>query len=227
MNEVTRPTVVIGDVHGLDCWRQVVQSHPGCRVVFLGDYLDPVEYVPRRDLLANLRAIIALRRARPRDVVLLLGNHDLHYFSSDAPICSRFDYQIGDKASLLFLENIDAFQYAFQDGRTIFTHAGIAHGWFVNDFKGDISRPIADQLNNPSDGQVEALCRVGQLRGGKQGTTGGIFWADRGELADPLHGFTQVVGHNRVEEVTTHEGGDGGKIVFCDCLWNGNYLYME
>ena len=206
MNEVTRPTAVIGDVHGLDCWRQVVQSHPGCRVVFLGDYLDPIDYVPRRDLLANLRAIIALRRARPSDVVLLLGNHDLHYFSTDAPICSRFDWQIGDKASLLFLENIDAFQYAFQDGRTIFTHAGIAHGWFVNDFKGDISRPIADQLNNPSDGQVEALCRVGQLRGGKQGTTGGIFWADRGELADPLHGFTQVVGHNRVEEVTTHEG---------------------
>lgn len=226
MNEVTRPTAVIGDVHGLDCWRQVVQSHPGCRVVFLGDYLDPIDYVPRRDLLANLRAIIALRRARPSDVVLL-GNHDLHYFSTDAPICSRFDWQIGDKASLLFLENIDAFQYAFQDGRTIFTHAGIAHGWFVNDFKGDISRPIADQLNNPSDGQVEALCRVGQLRGGKQGTTGGIFWADSDELADPLHGFTQVVGHNRVEEVTTHEGGDGGKIVFCDCLWNGNYLFME
>lgn len=227
VNEVTRPTAVIGDVHGLDYWRQVVQSHPACRVVFLGDYLDPMEYVPRRDLLANLRAIIALKRARPDDVILLLGNHDLHYFSSDAPVSSRFDWHIGDKASLLFLENFDAFQYAFQDGRTVFTHAGIAHGWFVDDFGGDISRPIADQLNNPSDGQVAALCRVGLSRGGKPGTASGIFWADRDELTDPLHGFTQVVGHNRVEEVTTHEGGGGGKIVFCDCLWNGNYIFME
>ena len=74
--------------------------------------------------------------------------------------------------------------------------------------------------------QVPALLRVGYARGGHRGDTGGIFWADKSELEDPLHGFTQIVGHSRVEEVTERTGPGGGKIVFCDCLRNGLYLYI-
>ena len=91
----------------------------------------------------------------------------------------------------------------FRKGNILFTHAGIAHKWFVEDFQGNVSLPIAEQLNHPSDNQVAALCCVGQLRGGAIGSRGGIFWADIDELTDPLHGFTQVVGHNRVK------GGEG------------------
>lgn len=222
-----KPIVAIGDVHGLGYWREIVEAHPGCRIVFLGDYLDPYEYIPVKTLLDNLRAIMALKASRPGDVVLLLGNHDLHYFSSDAPIASRFNYQIAEKASRLFLEHFSLFQYACQEGNKIFTHADISQAWFTEDFRGDISRPIAGQLNHPSDAQVASLCRVGQLRGGRKGGRGGIFWADIDELDDPLHGFTQIVGHNRVAEVTERQGTGGGKIVFCDCLRYGNYLYLE
>ena len=222
-----KPMIAIGDIHGLDYWREIVEAHPGCRIVFLGDYLDPYEYIPGKTLLDNLRAIMALKRSRPDDVVLLLGNHDLHYFSSDAPIASRFNYQIAEKASLLFLENFSLFQYACQEGNKVFTHAGISQAWFTEDFRGDISRPIAEQLNHPSDAQVASLCRVGELRGGCKGDRGGIFWADIDELDDPLHGFTQIVGHNRVAEVTERQGTGGGKIVFCDCLRYGNCLYLE
>ena len=98
--------------------------------------------------------------------------------------------------------------------------------WFDNDFCGDAARPIADQLNNPAADQVPALLRVGYARGGRACDTGGIFWADKRELEEPLHGFTQIVGHNRVEEVTEHIGQGGGKIVFCDCLRNSFYLYI-
>ena len=58
-------------------------------------------------------------------------------------------------------------------------------------------------------------------------TIGGIFWADIEELTDPLHGFTQIVGHNRVKEITEYNGTHNNKIIFCDCLWNNNYLYLE
>lgn len=224
---MTRPTIVIGDVHGLDYWREAISDSQGCRVVFIGDYLDPYQEISHRELLGNLRAIIALKRNRPDDIVLLLGNHDLHYFSSDAPICSRFDYELAPAASRLFIDNFDLFQYAFQDDDTIFTHAGIAHGWFVDDFRGDLSLSVADQLNHPRDCQVSALCRVGKARGGREGTVGGIFWADIDELCDPLHGYRQIAGHNRVEEVTERTGPGGGKIVFCDCLWAGNYLWLD
>lgn len=221
-----KATVVIGDIHGLETWKGIVEEHPDCRVVFLGDYLDPIGYVPRERLLSNLTEIIALKERRPNEVVLLLGNHDLHYFCTDIDVSSRFDFAIGEKASRLFLEHIDMFQYAYQEGDYLFTHAGVSRAWFENDFHGDIHSPIAEQLNHPKDSQVPALCRLGHTRGGDEGATGGIFWADKRELSEPLPGFTQIVGHNRVAEVTTQEGDSGGKIVFCDCLWNDNYLYL-
>ena len=176
-----KATIAIGDVHGLDLWR---------------------------------------------DVVLLLGNHDLHYFCEDACVGTRFDMEIAADASKFFLGNIHLFQYAFQDGEYLFTHAGVSQLWFDYDFCGDASRSVAEQLNNPAADQMPALLRVGYVRGGRRGDTGGIFWADKSELEDPLHGFTQIVGHNRVAEVTEHTGPGGGKIVFCDCLRNGLYLYL-
>lgn len=222
-----KPIIVIGDIHGLDIWKDITDNHPDCWFVFLGDYLDPYEYIPRKKILGNFYDIIAFKRSRPDDVVLLLGNHDLHYFSSDVPISSRFDSQIADRVSMMFIENFHLFQYAYQEGNRIFTHAGISNEWFENDFKGDRNLPVAEQLNHPTDGQVEALCRVGQLRGGKSGDLGGIFWADKDELNDPLHGFTQIVGHNRVKEITEVAGQFGNKIVFCDCLWNERYLLID
>ena len=85
---------------------------------------------------------------------------------------------------------------------------------------------MAEQLNNPAEDQIPALLRVGYARGGRRGDIGGIFWADESELEEPLHGYTQIVGHNRVEKVTERIGPGGGKIVFCDCLRNGLYLYI-
>ena len=32
---------MIGDVHGLRTWEQVVKKHSNCKYVFLGDYNDP------------------------------------------------------------------------------------------------------------------------------------------------------------------------------------------
>ena len=138
--------------------------------------------------------------------MLLLGNHDLHYFCDEACVGTRFDMEIAADASKLFLGNIHLFQYAFQDGECLFTHAGVSQLWFDYDFCGDAERSLAEQLNNPAADQVPALLRVGYARGGRRGDTGGIFWADKRELEEPLHGFTQIVGHNRVAEVTERTG---------------------
>lgn len=222
-----KPFVAIGDVHGLDYWKAAVEEHPEHKIVFLGDYLDPYEYIPRKALLQNLFEIMLLKKERPDDVVLLLGNHDLHYLWDEMPPCSRYDWQIAEAASSLFREYIDLFQNAYQEERTIFTHAGISQVWFDEDFHGDTTRSVADQLNYPSEEQLSALCRVGERRGGRRGAIGGIFWADIAELADPLHGYTQVVGHNRVKEVTEREGEYQNKIVFCDCLREGKTFVVN
>jgi hypothetical protein len=141
-------------------------------------------------------------------------------------ISTRFDYEISKEVSTLFEENLHLFAYAFQEDKRIFTHAGISEKWFLEDFWGDPNKNIAEQLNNPKPDQLPALYRCGAMRGGDWASTGGIFWADINELNDPLHGYAQYVGHNRVGAIYEH-ASNGGWITFCDCLYNKKYLKLE
>ena len=228
-NKKPRPTIVLGDIHGSTYWKTVVEENPSCRYIFLGDYLDPYEDIPPWQLTANLKKIIQLKKDRPDDVILLLGNHDLHYIHLDMEPCWRFDEAIAKDAYYLFLDNRQLFTYAFQEGNRIFTHAGISEKWFFDDFGGDVSKNIAEQLNNPQSDQLPALYRCGWYRGGDINAVGGIFWADIVELVDlyvPLQGYVQFVGHNRVDKVRKCNGKEG-VIFFCDCLYNKEYLKLD
>lgn len=218
------PTIAIGDIHGLTFWKEVVEKHPNHKVVFLGDYLDPYEEMSHKFLLDNLQEIIQLKKKRPENIVLLLGNHDMHYITTEIEQCFRYDYDLSKRAAKIFSINRKLFQFAYQEDNCIFTHAGIVHKWFIEDFKGAIGGNIADQLNNFQPEQEAALYACGKKRGGFD-ETGGIFWADIEELYEPLQGYTQVVGHNRVKEITEHTN-NGGRIIFCDCLFNEGYLSL-
>jgi hypothetical protein len=228
IENISRPTVVLGDIHGSTYWKTAVKENPGCRYIFLGDYLDPYEYVSEQDLITNLTEIIQLKKDNPDDVLLLLGNHDLHYFCLDSPGSSgRFNYRIKEAVEALFNDNLPLFTYAFQEDKLVFTHAGISHKWFITEFKGDINKNIADQLNNPTKEQLRPLHQAGEARGGGWCTIGGIFWADISELDDPLEGYIQYAGHNRVGDIREVVSENGGQITFCDCLYNKIYLKLS
>ena len=179
--------------------------------------------ISNEHLLQNLQDIIQLKKENPGDIVLLLGNHDLHYFDSKIEKGTRYDFDLAPDAKALFLNNRKLFQYAYQKDFCIFTHAGISHKWFTEDFKGDMHQNIAEQLNNPKQEQIESLYKYGFFRGGDIDAVGGIFWADARELYQPLQGYTQIVGHNRVKDIVDHTK-NGGRIIFCDCLFNEHYL---
>ena len=216
--------IAIGDIHGSAEWRNIVEENNDAMVVFLGDYLDPYGPYNRYDILNNLADIIEYKRNNMQRVVLLLGNHDLHYINYDIQICTRYNIKLAEVAGLLFNYNFNLFQYAYQINNIVFTHAGISHQWFEFDFKGDINRNIAEQLNNPTNEQLVKLFQIGSARGGGLDIKGGIFWADSSELSDPLHGFTQVVGHNRVPYIMEFKYTNDNKIIFCDCLGDGMYF---
>ena len=72
--------IVIGDIHGEGAWRDIVEKHPGCKYIFLGDYCDPYNYdLSDEEVIANLCSIIEFKKQKMDDVVLLLGNHDIQY----------------------------------------------------------------------------------------------------------------------------------------------------
>lgn len=201
-------TVIIGDIHGSTFWKTAVAENPDCRYVFLGDYLDGKEDIDLTPELDNLIEIITFKKQHPEHVILLLGNHDLIYF----------DYELQEKASMVFRENAELFQNAYQIDDIIFTHAGITHKWFVKDFQGDLTKNIAEQLNNPTERQYHAMRKVDHKK-----VSSGIFMAGVAELYYPLQGYIQIVGHNQVPDIKDISM-NGGRVIFCDCLWNGHYL---
>ena len=73
--------IIIPDVHGRRFWRDAVKEHPDGNFIFLGDYLDPYpsEEIEDKEAVQGLRDIIQFKKDHPEKVILLWGNHDLHY----------------------------------------------------------------------------------------------------------------------------------------------------
>ena len=75
--------LIIPDVHGRKFWKEALETGSYEKVIFLGDYADPYEEegITEEEAIDNFKDIIAYKQQNPRRVVLLLGNHDLHYYS--------------------------------------------------------------------------------------------------------------------------------------------------
>ena len=212
----------IGDDHGRGMWNEFILDESIDHWVLMGDLADndPGFIVEDDFIIENIQNAIDFKLKNIDKVTLLIGNHSNSYIHLNDPMCncSRFRGSIGLELSDLYNLNIDLFQNAWQYKDVIATHAGIQDGWFLNEFEGDLSSNIADQLNNPkTKAQANSLFDVGACRGG-WADVGGIFWADISELYKPLKGYTQVVGHNRVPDISYYKSTDFGDIYFIDCL---------
>lgn len=220
--------IAIGDIHGWETWKTIVAKYPDSHIVFLGDYCDP--YFDTVNLIGNLKEIIDFKKKNRERVTLLLGNHDVHYFHSRANKGSRYNSFLADTLKEIFISNNELFSCAYEDGTLLFTHAGVIQGWYVTEFSTEIEH-VADRLNNPDKYHCngDARYHCGPKRGGWNKYSG-IFWADKLELHTPLYGYTHIVGHNKVKEITPQYGSDTATepdIIFCDSLFNGNYLIIE
>lgn len=220
--------IVIGDIHGLRTWEQIVEKHPDNQFVFLGDYNDPYDPSVRdEDVLDNFRRLIEFKLAHTDKVTLLLGNHDMHYLDTElATLGTRFNVNLAFDLMMLFDEYSHCFQYAYQFENLLFTHAGVSEEWFMNVFRATDRENVASLLNHSEGSRKEALHHCGVRRGGKH-PYGGIFWADKDEFDFPLEGYVQVVGHNRIPKIEVREGMNEAKIIFCDSLHKGNYLKID
>lgn len=215
--------IVIGDVHGSTLWQEIVKKHSNCRYVFLGDYCDPYKDIANEDVLENFKRIIEFKQENPEEVILLLGNHDIHYLVDDAPMGSRFSLELMMDIEELLVGYTDCFQCVYRYDGMLFTHAGVSRPWFEEQFCGDTHRDIADQLISRTGDT--SLHDCGKARGGKH-AYGGIFWADKEELNNLPPHVIQIVGHTRVPEITCRQEVDSA-VYFCDCLWQEKYMLIE
>ncbi|MBQ8070142.1 MAG: metallophosphoesterase [Bacteroidales bacterium] len=217
--------VIIPDIHGRDFWKRAVKGREEEKTVFLGDYLDPYhdDMVFWSDAMWNFKEIISFKKDHPDNVVLLLGNHDLHYLFQGLD-GSRKNIFKGAEIARMLEENLSIFSMAHEETvkgkRYLFTHAGISTGWMKAHpeiFPEDCH--LSAGMINPmmfTPEFVHALEDVSHYRGGWD-DWGSMIWADACEFMqkDSLpEGIIQIVGHTR------HAGGPielEGRYVCLDC----------
>jgi predicted phosphodiesterase len=222
--------VAIGDLHGKSVWREALKQHPDAdKVIFIGDYVDSRDDTPDERVYQNLMEIIQTKKRLPDTIVLLLGNHDLQYIYYPEYSCSGFRPEAQKKLTALFRRNKKLFQVAYQYQTYLFTHAGVSKSWYTDNLPvlAKVAKirieNLAEVFNEVNESKYqEVLHTVGEIRGGFDGDSGGITWADiRETLQDPLPGFRQVVGHSRVDEITEADFGEflpETYITYIDCL---------
>lgn len=199
-------TVSIGDTHGMavvETVLKIIDTHD--KFIFIGDYVDSYT-VDNISIKKNLLDIIELKKKYPEKIVLLWGNHDIHYLLGNKHYSSGYRPEMRYDLYDIFHSNENLFRLSFQINDYIWTHAGVNAKWFERRLK-----PFAEKYNNISsvsellnlafDEEYEAIFDVGYIRGGEY-EVGGPLWCDKTELKNgTLKGFNQIAGHNPVKEM--------------------------
>ena len=203
---MNKKILIIPDVHGRTFWRTALDTGNYEKIIFLGDYVDPYVYegIDKLQALSNFKAILSLKMIYRDKVVLLLGNHDLCYYSDhyrNKVGGDRYDYEHEKELQQLFRSRTDLFKLAHEETlggkHYLFSHAGITMTWLKQN-SGIIVKPDAAHLNHLLDTNkgMDTLAQVGAARWGIY-PSGSMVWADIEELleSNPLSDTYQIVGH--------------------------------
>ncbi len=91
-------TIFIGDIHGRDVWKTIIDNETPNRVVFMGDYFDSFDISPAEQQY-NFKEIIEFKEKGECEVIMLVGNHDFHYFLlNQLRICIRTVWFVVNKS---------------------------------------------------------------------------------------------------------------------------------
>jgi hypothetical protein len=235
--------ITIGDIHGREIWKDKLfgsyQSfetwakevengahevlsdlypyHQYDKIVFVGDYVDSFTY-GNAEILQNLKDIVLFKKTFPDRVVLLIGNHDVHYIIQDQ-ICSGYRPEARFDLNKIYTENEDLFQLAFEieasefegrkNRRIIWTHAGITGGWFKlldGAFKSEKHKyreilkdyresSISEKLNVAWKLKLPTLFLVDFYSGGMSQWAGPVWVRPDLLKWENISGYDQIVGH--------------------------------
>lgn len=222
--------IAIGDIHGRSAWKKILEKESFDKAVFVGDYFDAHEDITPEEEITNFKALMELKEREGDRVILLFGNHDLHYHED---IKERYSRYIPDYASVISelihqVLSFSGFQMAFHHNGILFTHAGVTKTWCRNaygkdDFSGD---ELVKKLNGSLYSNPEIFhFTPGKKRNpwGNEVTQSPVWVRPRSLIKDRLDGFTQVVGHTKLKKLKP-----GNEIVFIDTLGtSGEYLVIE
>ena len=227
--------LILPDIHGRTFWKEPCKKINNYnKIIFLGDYLDPYNFenITVEQAIQNFKCIIKYAKKYKDKVILLLGNHDMPYFSDEylslANWHCRHSKEHHDEIHSLFEKNKSLFQVAYTYNNILFTHAGCTKGWIqtmIKETQTDIdNRELVDiviTLNNllTTKEGLKCLFMTSGERGGLD-TWGSCIWADYNELLFEykISKYKNINEHYDRKQVFGHSLQlDGNPIEFGDC----------
>jgi len=227
-------TIIIGDVHGRDQWKQIVaQEKDADTVIFLGDYFDSFD-ISAVEQMHNFKEIVEFKQTIGEEVILLIGNHDYHYFPEiEESSTSGYQTRMAPSIKQLIDENRQHLQVAHRMGEFVFSHAGISSEWlddFIPSWKLDT---FVDQINETFKYTPTNLCyrsyKITDADNGQWIGSGGYgnetyqgpMWIRPKALMDAnkktlRKKIIQVVGHTYQNEIDKEGKATGGRYYFVD-----------
>lgn len=219
--------IVIGDIHGRDCWIKIVEQNPDADLfVFVGDYFDSFT-IPALTQINNFKLILNFRNENPDKVILLFGNHDFHYTSGCIGHYQGFDYSVfyNMKLELDSLIRQEILKICYVKDDILFSHAGLTNTWCEhNNINLD---NIEDDVNQLLVYRPHMFAFKSGIRRDKYGddVTQGPLWVREKSLKeDGLSDYVHIVGHSSSDEIIFNLSDDGAKYIIADTLRNEKYL---
>lgn len=233
-------TVVLGDTHGRSNWKLAIHQEKPDRVIFIGDYFDSFEF-SGVEQINNFKEIIKYKEDNPQvEVVLLIGNHDHHYFPEVGYTgTSGYQSKIAPSINQVIDENRHHLQMAYGFGEYLFTHAGVSPV-FMDEVFGEndwsIENIVVD-LNEMFKYKPRAFDFNGFEATGDNTTQTPIWIRPRSLMSvnkkNPKglkKDYIQIVGHTQMHKLDLESSDKftGGRYYFIDTMeTSGQYLIIE
>lgn len=233
-------TVIIGDTHGTNVWKEIVKKENADRVIFIGDYFDSFD-IGAAEQMHNFKEIIEYKETsftndgtddqHKTQVIMLIGNHDFHYYPGGESY-SGYQHGAAPEIRRLLQENEHHMQMCYQMDNILCTHAGIGYDFLVHQNKYEEGTSIPDFINElwkytpnrfrfygidqygDSKTQTPIWIRPSSLMSGNRDT----FLKEK---------YIQVVGHTQVRKIDIEGKHTGGKYYFIDAIPVGQYLIHD
>ena len=235
-------TIVLGDTHGRSVWKLITHKENPDRVIFIGDYFDSFD-ISGVEQIHNFKEIIEYKEKGECEVVMLIGNHDHHYFPEIGNTgTSGYQTTLAPSINQVIDENRHHLIMAYQMQEFVFTHAGVSSKFMDNVFGkgGWKTETIVDQLNemfkykpktfefamavNPDQWYIDPT--------GDNQEQSPIWIRPRSLMRanyDTLRKqIVQVVGHTEIKKIDVEGHGTGNRYWFIDTLGtSGQYMIIE